>query len=331
MRQNEVSYEEYQKEFDNLPHNLQLSSLNPKFCKEFKVYNNDIEIIYWVYKENENIFMNCFYIGKIKNTDYFDIQSPYPFGGPISSSNDELFLKKANKQFEIWALSKNILVELFKFNPVLDQTKWYNGTLEINRKTIIVNLKNDLNKNYEKRRFYDVRNIEKKNVLKIVKNPFDKDKFIKIYKDNMKNLKAEKFYFFSDEYLKNIINLDITDTWFAYMDNHIVSTALILNSKNSKIIEYFLGARNFIYDKYKSTVYLLHKISEYYKKKNYNKFYLGGGRSSREDDSLFFFKKGFSDSTSNFYIAHKIYNDKNYNDLRNKTNSSSKERILFYR
>ena len=39
---NEVNYEVYQKEFDNLPFDLQLASLNPKFCKEFKSYNKNL-------------------------------------------------------------------------------------------------------------------------------------------------------------------------------------------------------------------------------------------------------------------------------------------------
>ncbi len=328
---NEVNYEVYQKEFDNLPFDLQLASLNPKFCKEFKSYNKNLDIIYWIYKEKKNIFMNCFFLGKINKTNHFDIQSPYPYGGPISTTYDKSFLENANKEFESWALSKKILVEFYKFNPILDQAKWYFGKITNNRETVVVNLKKSLNENYEKRRFYDVKNIEKKNVLKISKNPSDKKNFINIYKDNMKKIKADKFYFFSDQYLINIINLDFVDTWFAYMGDKVVSAAIILNSKKSKVVEYFLGARDFTYDRYKSTVYLLHKISEYYKNLGYRKFYLGGGRSAKNDDSLFFFKKGFSDLTLNFYIAHKIYDKKNYHDLKTKHNYLNKNKILFYR
>ena len=71
-----------------------------------------------------------------------------------------------------------------------------------------------------------------------------------------------------------------------------------------------MGARDFTYDRYKSTVYLLHKISEYYKNLGYRKFYLEVEDLPKNDDSLFFFKKGFSDLTLNFYIAHKIYDKK---------------------
>ena len=35
-----------------------------------------------------------------------------------------------------------------------------------------------------------------------------KNFFINIYKEKMKKFKADKFYFFSDQYLINIINLD---------------------------------------------------------------------------------------------------------------------------
>jgi len=331
MKSNVVNYEEYQKEFDNLPYELQLTSLNPKFCKEFKIYNKDLKIIYWIYKENNNIFMNCFFLGKVDNTNYLDIQSPYPYGGPISNTDDKIFLKNANKKFGIWALDKNILVEFYKFNPILDQKKWYVGKTTKNRKIVIIDLKKNINENYEKRRFYDVKNIEKKNILTISKNSIDKKTFLKIYKDNMKKINADNFYFFSDEYLTKIMQLDIVDTWFAYIDNHVVSAAIVLNSKKSKTVEYFLGARDLDYDKYKSTVFLLHKISEHYKNENYQKFYLGGGRSESDEDTLLYFKKGFSNLTSNFYVAHKIYNDKIYMNLKKQTNSLNTHKILFYR
>lgn len=331
MTNNEVNYEEYQKEFDNLPFDLQLTSLNPKFCREFQTYNKNLQIAYWIYKENKKVFMNCFFLGKINNSSHCDIQSPYPYGGPICTTNDRLFLKSANLQFENWALNKNVLVEFYKFNPILDQKKWYDGKVINNRETVIIDLKKNLMENYEKRRFYDLKNIEKKNVLKISKNPLDKKNFIKTYKDNMKKIEANNFYFFSNEYLENIINFDFVDTWFVYMNKKVVSAAIILNSKKSKVVEYFLGARDFNYDKYKSTVYLLHKISEHYKNENYHKFYLGGGRSASDDDTLLFFKKGFSGFTSDFYIAHKIYDNKTYYDLKKKTNSLNEPKILFYR
>ncbi len=331
MSNYEVNYEEYQKEFDNLPPDLQLISLNPKFCREFQTYNKNLQIIYWIFKENKKVFMNCFFLGKINNSNHFDIQSPYPYGGPICSTNDKLFLKSANQQFENWALNKNVLVEFYKFNPILDQKKWYDGKVINNRETVIIDLKKDLMENYEKRRFYDLKNIEKKNVLKIAKNPFGKKNFINTYKNNMKKIDADNFYFFSDEYLENIINFDFVDTWFVYINDKVVSAAIILNSEKSKVVEYFLGARDFNYDKYKSTVYLLHKISEHYKNKNYNKFYLGGGRSASDDDTLLFFKKGFSDLRSDFNIAHKIYDNKTYYDLKKKTKSLDETKILFYR
>ena len=170
-----------------------------------------------------------FFLGKINKTNHFDIQSPYPYGGPISTTYDKSFLENANKEFESWALSKKILVEFYKFNPILDQAKWYFGKITNNRETVIVNLKKSLNENYEKRRFYDVKNIEKKNILKISKNPSDKKNFINIYKDNMKKIKADKFYFFSDQYLINIINLDFVDTWLLICIK--VSAAIILNTK----------------------------------------------------------------------------------------------------
>ena len=61
--------------------------------------------------------------------------------GPISTTYDKSFLENANKEFESWALSKKILVEFYKFNPILDQAKWYFGKITNNRETVIVNLK----------------------------------------------------------------------------------------------------------------------------------------------------------------------------------------------
>ena len=147
----------------------------------------------------------------------------------------------------------------------------------------------------------------------------------------MKKINADKFYFFSNKYILNILSLNIADLWYAKEGNNIVSAALILNSKKSKIIEYFLGARDLNFDKYKSTVFLLHKISMYYKKYGYKKFYLGGGRTQKEDDSLLFFKKEISDIKLDFHIAHKIYNNDVYNELKKKLKTNDIDKILFYR
>jgi len=330
---NEIKYETYKKEFNNLPVELQICSLNPKFCREFQVYNKNLKIIYWRYKEKKNIFLNCFFLGKIKDTEYFDIQSPYPYGGPISSTNDKKFINKANNIFEAWAKKKNIIVEIYKFNPLLNQENWYNGIIIKNRKTVSIDLEKNLLEGYEKRRFCDIKNIEKKNILKITKvsSRSSKDLFLKIYKENMKKIAADKFYFFSDQYISNILSLNITNLWYAEVNNNIASAALILKSKKSKTVEYFLGAREFNFDKYKSTSFLIHKISMYYKKCGYKKFYLGGGRTQKEDDSLLFFKKGFSDTTSDFLIGYKIYDNSIYNKLKKKFDNGEKNKILFYR
>ena len=47
---------------------------------------------------------------------------------------------------------------------------------------------------------------------------------------------------------------------------------------------------------------MIHALSNYYKGKNYKKFYLGGGRSSEENDKLLFFKRGFSSREKLFLL-----------------------------
>ena len=104
---------------------------------------------------------------------------------------------------------------------------------------------------------------------------------------------------------------------------------LTIKSDKSKNVEYHLCAQK---EENKATSFMIHALSNYYKGKNYSKFYLGGGRSSEENDKLLFFKRGFSSKRKTFFIGHKIFNKKKYDEIiklnKKKFNNN---KILFYK
>ena len=88
--------------------------------------NKNSQAYLFVYKKNEKIWINPFI--KVKtpihaknvNKIFYDLETPYGYGGPISNSNDYKFINDGNKKFLDWVKDSNILAEFIRFHPLFD-------------------------------------------------------------------------------------------------------------------------------------------------------------------------------------------------------------------
>ena len=55
-------------------------------------------------------------LGKV----FYDLETPYGYGGPLTNSNCKNFLLESNLKYFNWMLSNNIIAEFTRFNPLLN-------------------------------------------------------------------------------------------------------------------------------------------------------------------------------------------------------------------
>ena len=99
--------------------------------------NKNSQAYLFVYKKNEKIWINPFIKVKTpihaKNVDkiFYDLETPYGYGGPISNSNDYKFINDGNKKFLDWVKDSNILAEFIRFHPLFDTNHFAHPSVKI--------------------------------------------------------------------------------------------------------------------------------------------------------------------------------------------------------
>jgi hypothetical protein len=279
----------------------------------------------YAYIEKDNIYIYPFMKGSVPwLKEYFDICTPYGYGGPLSNTEDHVFLNSAYQCFCAEARERNIVAELIKFHPLfcnyLPLEKVFRGNIMRMRSTVYAEIDID-----EELRWKDVySHANRKNINKAKRNNLEirigKDSQLwddlrSLYEKTMCYNKAGDFYFFSPDYFKRIaskldgsyilagclykgmaISVLLVLLGKAYAHCHLIGTAR--ESMN-------LGGNNLLH----------HELILWCKKNGYKKLHLGGGRTDGDDDLLLRFKKNFSDKICDFYVGESILNQAIYDEL----------------
>lgn len=303
----------------------------------------DDEVIVYKKEEDGKIFFNMAIKRAIKSIGnvilddiYYDLETPYGYGGFYTNTDDEEFLRKALKEYTEFCNSKEIIAEFIRFHPLNTFPKKFSKYLDFclyDRDVVFVDLnvgKEERWASYSSNTRYKIkkaRHLE----FKVFDSVSDDDifNFYKIYIQTMNKNSADKFYFFSEKYFKDLLSLKNTKLFLAFDDNHtVVSGAIFIESEF--LVSYHLGAKNYNINIVGSNYFLFDRIFDFYSEQGKLYALLGGGRTSNPDDSLLKFKRKFSKITKPFYIGGKIYNKDIYNKLCSIKNFNN-NRFLRYR
>lgn len=274
---------------------------------------------------------------EINGATYFDIVSPYGYGGPIINqvSNYEKLIENFRIDFKEFCFENNIVSEFVRFHPVQKNHIDFNNLydIELSRMTVGTNLlefDDPFQEEFSKSCRKKIRRLLKKGLTyKIIEKPSDLSRFTKFYYSTMDRNNAENFYYFNQSYFDEFLN--------NYQENIILAE---VNYEEETIAMGFY----FVYDGYihihlsgtlsehlnKSPAYILrYGITRWGKENGYKMIHHGGGRSSNPEDGLYKFKKQFGNNTSfGFHIGKKIWNQKIYSELC-KFNNVSKDTEFF--
>lgn len=259
---------------------------------------------------------------QIDGIQYYDITTPYGYGGPviIESDDQEKLINQFNTDFYDYCLRNNIVSEFIRFH-LFDNNEVrsnYNGDINMISHNVIRELHLSLDAMWMEFE-HKVRKNVKRAVLNNLQIEIDKTgvrlpDFLSIYYETMKRNQAKEFYYFQPGFFKTLTSTLYGHYTFFHvlLENKIISTELILHS--DKYAYSFLGGTLQEYFSYRPNDYLKVEIIKWCKDNQKALFVLGGGY--HVNDGIYRYKKAFAPNMEvPFYIGKKIINREIYERL----------------
>ena len=304
-----------------------------KLCEK----NENGKAVCWRYSGPEGEIIHQFILRKIPGEflgDWFDIITPYGYGGPLIQTLAAGYERKQlvdafSKAFEQYCFEHRIVSEFVRFHPILNNAADFGSVYEVlfNRHTLGTNLKDyrdpvaiEFSKSCRK----VVRQALNKGVSwRITKSPQNLETFKKIYYATMDRNCAGEYYYFDDSYFEECLrelNENIILVEAIYCDETVAAGLYFIFNKT--IHAHLSGTLTEFLDL--SPAYILKYGAVLWGKENgYELIHYGGGKSTDSQDSLYKFKQKFSEATKfDFYVGKKIWNEEMYDklcSLQNKT------------
>jgi hypothetical protein len=306
----------------------QFSNLDIYYSPDYiNLYTNKLNkgLMFYYEENNKKWFIPC--IKKqieIKNkifNDYYDLETPYGYGGPISNSKDKNFIRNATDSFIKWCNSEKIINFIIKFHPVIKNEEMFfsKDNLILDRKTLEIDLSKK-NFIYDELITSKVRNminrVKKDNVIIEINNSKSVINQIKeMYIKKMRQKNAKEFYFFNDDYFTKLSDIVNRNGWCitASTKFELLGFAIFLNynQKSSYHLSSTINSK-----KYPGlTNSIIKKAVDSAQLYGFDSINLGGGNTSNEQDSLYKFKLRMSNKKNNFFIYKKVLDKKAYKVL----------------
>lgn len=296
------------------------------YVKAFQIHGDGAPLLIYFEKQNTraiNVVIKrdlahyCFFSGVISRNTYYDITTPYGYGGFLVEGND---FSSLQEEYELLCNAENIVCEFVRFHPLLENWKGLEKLYEeiplgdtvfmdtCSEEVIWMNMTSK-NRNMIRK--------AQKNGLKVYwgREPGLIDLFIEIYNATMKRDNAEDYYYFSEDFYYSVLeDLKQNAMWFyVKKDNEIIAIAIFMFC-NGKM-HYHLSASRKEYQNLAPSNLMLYEAAVWAANHGYTKLHLGGGVGSGHD-SLYKFKKAFNrEKDSRFYIGKKIFMEEEYMEM----------------
>ena len=297
-------------------------------------------------KTEFGIIRNQFILRNIPNLvekkQYYDIASPYGYGGPYivfcedGRKND--LIKQYEEQFCLFCCENDIVSEFVRFHPIvknyIDFKEIYDA--QFDRHTVGTNLEyclDPIKEEFSKSARKCIRRALNAGITwDVIESPTDVSEFINIYYSTMERDNAKDFYYFPEKYFEKCVEL---------FGNHIILVRALFEGKaiaeglyltsGDTIHAHLSGTlKDYIH---MSPAYIIKYATALWGKDHgYKLIHYGGGTSSNPKNSLFQYKCKFTKSTLfDFYIGKKIWNQEIYAKLIDLTGKKDTSFFPAYR
>jgi len=248
-----------------------------------------------------------------------DIITPYGSGGASFWNSDapQILANNFWKQFDLWAVSKNVVSEYVRFAAFQNNLLDYPGQKDERVKHVAVDLtqtKDDLWKNFKRKVRKNINNAKRNNLYVEIDSTGEiLNDFFKVYKNTMERREGNCF---QKSYFKNL-HIDLQG-YFKYFHviykNKVISTELVLLSTEN--VYSFLGGTDADFFNVRPNDLLKYEIILWAKKNRFKKFVLGGGNNP--EDGIFKYKLSFApNGQKSRYVGSRIFKEDIYEKLIN--------------
>ena len=295
------------------------------FREEYvKLYETESEkVCCFVYQDGDSIMLFPFlhrafhYKGNI----YFDFETAYGYGGPVSNDHDETFMTAAFEAMAAKASEENYVCGFVSFHPLLENWDCFDkvGCLIKDRKTIAIDLTGGIDATWMNEIHTKNRNVikkaEKNGLEFIVDDDFIYlDEFKELYDSTMDKLDADGFYYFAPKYYNQL--KDTIENSFLGIVKHegkVVAGAIFFYQLPYG--HYHLAGSDKTSLKLSPNNFLLWEAAKELTNRGVKYFHLGGGTDGSEENSLYQYKRKFSKHEYQFTLGKMMFNQTLYDAI----------------
>jgi hypothetical protein len=309
------------------------------FTEEYvKLYEGPCQTaLCYVYFDNRFILLMPYIRSRIGDS-FYDFETPYGYGGPITNCTDNIWISMALSEMKILFMQEHYIAGLIRFHPLLDNVNSCKDIIPMvfERSTVFVDLSMSLDDIWalqiSSKNRNTIRKAEKVGLTFIVDFCFENlEPFIQLYTSTMDKICADQFYYFSKEYFTGL-KMQLQNNSCLGMikkDEHIVAAAIFMFY--SDYGHYHLAGSDQMFSNHGANNFLLWNIMKTLQERGVKKFHLGGGTSYQPDDTLFKFKKSFSNNRASYYIGKLVFDDEKYNMVCMEWEQNNPNKIELYK
>lgn len=254
------------------------------------------------------------FFGKVPAGKYYDLISPYGYGGFWGNIKNHDTL---NKTYNAYCVAKGYVCEFVRFELFGDYYLHYDGETETRTHNVVRNLEMPLDEmwmDFKQKVRKNVKRAQKNNLEIVIENTdAHLQDFLDIYYSTMDRSNAEGEYYFSKNFYQTLNRMRDNIMYFHVLsEGKVISTELVIYGAQNCYS--YLGGTYRDYFDLRPNDFLKYEIIKWAQEKGLKNFVLGGGYGA--DDGIFQYKtclapKGIVD----FYIGRKIFDSEKYQSL----------------
>ena len=280
----------------------------------------------FLYEENGEFALMPNVIRKVNRLPYmkeltknfWDMITPYEYGGIISNSSDFAVKRKLIEHMDHYCNSRHIVVQFVRVNPDLSglpDIYRQNGYQLIHScRQVYVDLRQteeQIVKGYRSNVRRNIKRAEREGLRFEIgdKNSENIEIFQNMYEKAMELLEARRFLYFNERYFQKLLACNCSRLGLVLDGTgKVVAAGIMLLGQ--EIVYYHLGCFDRQSAMQRPMNYLIHSMILWSKKEGYGICHLGGGSRN-----LMQFKGGYSNTRIDYYTASKICDGDTYTEL----------------
>lgn len=277
--------------------------------------------------------------GILPSGQWYDWETPYGYGGPLSEQHclNQQIQRQFQQELTQYCYANGIVSQFVRFHPLLQNQEVLSLVMEHKRLKNTVYMDTTTEEAILGNMDSKARNIVRKAVKNGVSVRIDRGEhlkeFVEIYHETMDRDHATPYYYFPGRYYQLLCQGLGENLFFFYgmLEEQIIAAAIFFYSNG--VMHYHLSGGKAQYRKYAANTLILYEAARWGAAHGIRQLHLGGGATS-EDDSLFSFKKQFNKHGQvPFYIGRMIFDPEAYDfllKLREEKNPEFKRQNGFY-